>query len=995
MSNLGTLTTRIIADTSGFNSAIQHVNRQLKVSQSEFKATSANVKTFGSSTDQLKVKAEHLNKQLSLQKEKLDLYKKSHQQAEVRVKQHAQKVEDLKNKLNAAKVAFQESTRVHGAHSAETKGLQNQVKNLEQEYTKSVQALNSSNRSLQNTEVQMNRTQTATNQLQGQLHQTNQQIETQQTGWYRAGQSLDNVSGKFNTVGSGATDAGIAVTTLFTAPIAAMGVGSIKAGMEFESSFAGVRKTVDATEEEFAKMKEQFRDMTKEIPATTTEINNVGEAAGQLGIKKENIVSFTRTMIDMGVATNMTSDQAATSMARLANIMGTPQTAFDRLGSTIVDLGNNLATTESEIMEMGLRLAGAGKQAGMTEAQVLSFAGSLSSVGINAEAGGSAFSRVWNNMNSAVKSGGEELESFSTVAGMTASEFKEAFEKDAAQATISFIKGLNRLSKSGEDLTPILKDLGLNEIIVKDALLRASSASDTFTESLEIGSKAWQENNALQNEAKERYKTTESQLTIFKNKITDVGITLSESLLPALNAGIDVAGPIISFLAKMAEGFTALPQPIQLVVVGFFGVIAVAGPLLMILGQVGFGVSGLMTAFRGLTAMKGVGGFFRGITTSAKQTNVALQNTKAGATVAKTNMTMVDGAVGGVNKTFSKSKGAVGLFKMAMMGLGGPVGIAIGALGLLLPFIIENWDGIWNKTKDIFGGIGKFLAEWGPKLLPAMIPGLGLIIKLFQTDWGKVREKTKEIFGKTGEFLKGWPSKSLTALSPGLSSVVKLFSTDWGKVNKKTKETFGETDKWLKKWGLDLKGVMSNPIGSFVTFIVGKWKGLGKNTESEFGKIGSKMVSPIRTAKTKITGIITDIKNAFKNMKITIPKPKIPHVDVTMKSKSIGGVDVPYPSFNVEWHKYGGFFDRPTLAGLGEAGKEAIVPLVGRQMDPFADAVANRLSEWFGPPQQHVADGGTTIVIKEMNVRDDNDIVRISRELDDISNRSRRFRGGR
>lgn len=951
MSNLGTLTTRIIADTSGFNSAIQHVNRQLKVSQSEFKATSANVKTFGNSTDQLKVKAEYLNKQLVMQKEKMDLYRKSHDQAQERVKKHAQAVEDLKNKLNAAKVAFQESTRVNGAQSAETQRLQQQVKNLEQEYTKSVQALNSSNRSLQNTEVQMNRTQTATNQLQGQLHETNQQIETQQTGWYRAGQSLDNVSGKFNTVGSGATDAGIAVTTLFTAPIAAMGVGSIKAGMEFESSFAGVRKTIDATDEEFAKMEEQFRTMAKEIPATTTEINNVGEAAGQLGIKKENIVSFTRTMIDMGVATNMTSDQAATSMARLANIMGTPQAEFDRLGSTIVGLGNNLATTESEIMEMGLRLAGAGNQAGMTEAQVLSFAGALSSVGINAEAGGSAFSRVWSNMGSAVKGGGEELEAFSKVAGMSASEFKDAFEKDAGQATLSFLKGLDRLSKSGEDLTPILKELGLNEIIVKDALLRASGASDTFSKSLEIGTKAWEENNALTKEAKERYKTAESQLQIFRNKITDVGITLSETLLPAMTTALDAAGPIISLVGKMAEGFTTLPQPIQFTVVAFFALIAVAGPMLMIFGQIGFGVSGLMTAFRGLTAMGGIRGFFNGITTSARQTNTALQSTKTGAMAAQTNMGTIGKSVGGVSTAFGKTKGAVGIFRIAMMGLGGPVGIAINILGLLLPFIIKNWDSIWKWTKKIFGGIGEFFTEWGPKILQILFPGIGAVVKLFNTDWGKVKQSTSEKFGD----IKGF----------------------------------------LGKWGLDISDVLKGPLVIFTKLITKNWDKLSDQTGKIFNGTKTKITKPLNDAKNTVLRIPEKIMNAFKNMKIKIPKPKIPKVSVSMKSKSIGGVDVPYPDFNVSWHKYGGFFDRPTLAGLGEAGKEAIVPLVGRQMDPFADAVANRLSEWFGAPQLAVDGGGTTIVIQEMNVRDDNDIVRISRELDDISNRSRRFRGGR
>ena len=187
--------------------------------------------------------------------------------------------------------------------------------------------------------------------------------------------------------------------------------------------------------------------MAKQLPASAAEIAGVAEAAGQLGIKTENILGFTRVMIDLGVSTNLSADQAATALARLANITGMSQNDFDRLGSTIVDLGNNLATTEAEIVEMGLRLAGAGSQIGLTEAQIMSFAGALSSVGIEAEAGGSAFSKVMVDMQLAVETNSERLQDFAKVAGMSAEEFKKAFQEDAAGAIIAFIKDLEMLKK--------------------------------------------------------------------------------------------------------------------------------------------------------------------------------------------------------------------------------------------------------------------------------------------------------------------------------------------------------------------------------------------------------------------------------------------------------------------------------------------------------------------------------------------------------------------
>lgn len=326
-----------------------------------------------------------------------------------------------------------------------------------------------------------------------------------------------------------------------------------QASMDFESAMTGVAKTTDLTDDELSAMSNAIKEMSTEIPATTEELAAIAESAGQLGIHKESLLDFTEIMAMLGTATNMTADEAATSLSRLANITGMSQEDFDRLGATIVDLGNNLTTTEKEIVDMSMRIAGAGAQVGMTEAEIMSFSGALSSVGIEAEAGGSAFSTLISNMSLAVQQGGDGLEQFADVAGMSASEFAAAFEDDAAGAIIQFIQGLGNMESEGRSAIAVLDDMGLSDIRMRDALLRAAGASDVFTNALQIGSNAWDENTALVNEATKRYATTQSQLTMMQNAYKNLKVAIGDAYTPALKEAYSVGTDVLNAVTQFVE----------------------------------------------------------------------------------------------------------------------------------------------------------------------------------------------------------------------------------------------------------------------------------------------------------------------------------------------------------------------------------------------------------------------------------------------------------
>ena len=159
------------------------------------------------------------------------------------------------------------------------------------------------------------------------------------------------------------------MTVGLTAPLLAVGTAATKSAIEFESAFTGVQKTVDATGEEYAALSKGITEMSERMPQSASAIAGVMEAAGQLGVRGvQNLLDFTETMIMLGDATNLTSEEAAMSIAKVMNIFGTANEDVGRFGATIVDLGNNYATTEADIVSMTNRLAAGARIAGLTEA---------------------------------------------------------------------------------------------------------------------------------------------------------------------------------------------------------------------------------------------------------------------------------------------------------------------------------------------------------------------------------------------------------------------------------------------------------------------------------------------------------------------------------------------------------------------------------------------------------------------------------------------------
>ena len=524
-----------------------------------------------------------------------------------------------------------------------------------------------------------------------QLASSMRQAYIDDSAFTKFGRGAQEVGNKISQVGQTISGFGSALTRGVTAPIVAGAGLVVKAAIDYESAFAGVKKTVDETATvSYKNLSDGIRQMAKELPASAVEIANVAEVAGQLGIKAEDILSFSRTMIDMGESTNLSAEEAATAIAKVANIMGLTSDDYSRFGASVVDLGNNFATTEKDIVMMANRLAAGGKLAGLTAPEILGLATAMSSVGIEAEAGGTAMTQTLTAIGNAVslttKDSADDLALIAKVAGTTSEEFQQAWKEKPAEALQSFIKGLNTAREKGANMDAILMKLGMTGVRQGNMLKSLALSSDKMSAAVNRSNQAWKENTALTNEANKRYETTESQLKMFRNQLTDIAIEFGGPLIKALREGLNAAKPWIENLSELAKKFSSLSTEQQQNILKWGLFAAALGPALKLLGGGISVIGGFVKAIGGLS--KGIG-FLSG---SAKY----LANLPAGLTALAGSAGAAETAMAGVSTSAGSLSGAFGA-------LANPLGLIVGSIALVtagLVYLGNEKDKARIKTEE-------------------------------------------------------------------------------------------------------------------------------------------------------------------------------------------------------------------------------------------------------------------------------------------------------
>lgn len=681
---------------------------------------------------------------------------------------------------------------------------------------------------------------------------------------------------------------GMSMTRNVTTPIVNFGKSAVDAFRDTEHAFIGVKKTLDPqkladsfgiaydsiselTDEKLAPaydvLSDAIWDMTQETASSYETIAGVMEMAGQLNVSLgkngQGIIDFTKNIIMLNDTTDLMGADAAKVLAQMTNILHTSEDDFGKLGATIVDLGNNSATTEADIVSMAKRIAGAGELVSLTDQDILAIAATLQSVGISAEMGGTAFSKVLKKMQTAAETGyqpiidltektgmslrelalmsendsqeftalasklgmkkselktlikqGELLENFAEVAGMSAKEFVDTWKDEPVKAVEAFAKGLSNVDENGKSTVQMLQDMGFTEVRLSDMLSRLALAQDGFTENLERANNAWEEGNALEDEASRRYTELNAQISQLSEQWKQFRVEFAEFIVPILKDLMEVASKIISVLKEM-------PDWLKETLVHAGALLALLGPLALGFSRVLEVIINLKNLFGGLAGLLvGKSSIFSKMLGTCHEMGSCATSTATG--------------IGKV----------VSVIKTVITKLTG-ITMVIGGVILAVKNFFDMWNNGWDGLKTILEAIGLAIAAVGAVLLgaPALVAGVVAAFILYISQLAIV-------IHDNWDSIKKWGHETWESLKEGWQTFKDWFVNLWGNIA-----------EFFKNLGEEIKEAFHDPIG----WIKEKWNNFLEWWQGFGDKIKEKWENVWNGIDEFFANFIGNIKDAINN----------------------------------------------------------------------------------------------------------------------------------
>ncbi len=738
--------------------------------------------------------------------------------------------------------------------------------------------------------------------LANEVELTNRALQGQQSEADKTASKFDEMGDKVKAVGEktkevgdGMTEAGTRMTAGITAPIVGIGVASKGAWEEVDAGLDTIVSKTGATGEAMDSLEQSFKNVFTNNKFDTQQVGDaIGEVNTQFGLTGEALEKASVKMLKFADINEADVAGSSIKSKQAMAMFGLEADDLDMVLDSVTKTAQNTGQSTDKIFESVTKGAPQLKAMGLDFAQSAEVMGNFEKAGIDS---GTAMSYLSRAQVTFAKDGKTMQEGL----GETITKIKGATDETEALEIAAEVFG----TKGATKMVDAIKNGSFEFEGFANAATDAKGSVESTFEGME-----------------DPIDKVAIGMNALKWAGADLFTQLQEILLP-------IGLKLIAMVQDAVTWFTGLSDGMKKTIIVVLGIAAAIGPLLVWLGLLVSSIGSIITG------------------------------------------------VGAVIPFLSKLGPMFTIVRTAITALTGPIGIVIAIVTLLAIVIYKNWDSIKTYTLSAFGAVKTFLSNtwtwikttaistfdsivnffkvWGPRVLIILGGPIAMLVALIAKNWESIKNTTSNVFNAVKTYLSNvWQTIKTTVINLILS-IVTGAKNNFNLLKSGITTIFNAIKSFAVTIWNAVKTAIMTPVNSAKTLAVSAFESLKSkaiaafnnlksNATSIFNAVKSAITNPIETAKNTVLGIIDKIKNAFSNMKIKIPKPKLPKVNITMGSKKILGADIPYPKFDITWFKTGGVFNKKVVtgnAGFGDVA-EAIVPFEGSHAARIAKLIAEQ-----------------------------------------------------
>lgn len=336
--------------------------------------------------------------------------------------------------------------------------------------------------------------------------------------------------------------------------------GSVQAAAAWQSSMSGVSKTTGLTGQDLSVLSKELLEMSTRMPAAASEIANVAQVAGSLGIAAQDIASFTEVAIQMGVGFEMSAEQAATSGAKILTAFKLDTTAenMEKLGSVVNAMGDSFAATEPQVLDFLNRASFLNTTMGQTIPQIAALGTVLISTGLDADVAATGL-KSFLNMATSVRSKTGGMDNWAALLNTSVEELKANLAGDFNQ---TLIDTANAIAAISDPVERFQKAVALAGTEGAPTLLKLAGQQENLAKALGLTNAEWENATSLQKTYDAQASTMNSQLQIFWNTLNMAGVELGTVFLPYVTSAIQFMNDLVKISIKVGEEIYKAFQPI-------------------------------------------------------------------------------------------------------------------------------------------------------------------------------------------------------------------------------------------------------------------------------------------------------------------------------------------------------------------------------------------------------------------------------------------------